>query len=228
MFPPDSGVVISGSIPILQQDSWVEAPVVIQATLVPNNLVQIGAFTGVYGGKLGHCRIGRYCSIAPGVDISSDQHPNDWLSTSMLQYVNNVHGWGEWLVKNGYEYNKPVKKFISNAPVTIGNDVWIGQGVFIKSGVTIGDGAIIAAHSVVTRDVEPYAIVAGVPAKTLRSRFDDELVKRFLEIKWWNYNIMSLPQIDFSSPISALKEIENAIAREIVQPLSGVRFSFAY
>lgn len=146
----------------------------------------------------------------------------------MMQCVDNVHEWGDWLVKNGYEYNKPVKRFISNAPVTVGNDVWIGQGVFIKSGVSIGDGAIIAARSVVTRDVEPYAIVAGVPAKRLRSRFDDELVKRFLDIKWWNYNIMSLPQIDFSSPISALEEIENAMAKGIVQPLSGVRFSLAW
>lgn len=72
--------------------------------------------------------------------------------------------------------------------MTIGNDVWIGSNVTIMSGVTIGDGAAIAANSTVTRDVDPYAIVAGNPARLLRRRFDPETIERLLEVAWWNWS----------------------------------------
>ena len=72
-------------------------------------------------------------------------------------------------------------------PVVIGNDVWIGDSAYIKAGVQIGSGAIIGAHAVVTKDVAPYAIVAGIPAHELRKRFDDGIIKKLLEIKWWDW-----------------------------------------
>ncbi|SEJ14337.1 transferase hexapeptide (six repeat-containing protein) [Azotobacter beijerinckii] len=217
--PQMSGVTIS-TLPELHKDSFFEPPCVIHATLAPHNLIQVGAFSGVYGGKVGHSIIGRYCSIAPGVDIASDQHPTDWLSSSMVQYVSNIHGWGSWLKEQGYAYNPSCKNFDSNSPVTIGNDVWIGQGVFIKSGVKIGDGAIIAAHSVVLHDIPPYAICAGVPAKVKRLRFDEKLIDRLLTVRWWDYNITGLEQIDFSSPQKALDTIESAIANNTLLPYS--------
>jgi acetyltransferase-like isoleucine patch superfamily enzyme len=220
------GVNIIGTVPPLDSRSWVEAPVVIQATLAPNNIIQVGAFTGVYGGRLGHCKIGRYCSIAYGVDIASDQHPVDWLSSSMLQYVDDIHGWGTWLRQNGHEYHSPTQSFNSNAMVEIGNDVWIGQGVFIKSGVKIGDGAIIAAHSVVTTDVQPYAIVAGVPAHIKRYRFESLTINKLLNLKWWNYNITALDKLDFSNISSVINRLSTAIEHHEIGLLNLPKYNF--
>ncbi|WNY88749.1 CatB-related O-acetyltransferase [Leclercia adecarboxylata] len=216
---PD-GLVLPPNIPELHPESSFELPVCIQATLAHKNKIEIGAFTGIYGGKVGHCVIGRYCSIASGVDIASDQHPTDWLSSSMVQYVPNIHGWGDWLKRNEHKYTEPKGRFLSNSPVHIGNDVWIGQGVFIKSGVNIGDGAVIAAHSVVVNDIPPYAIAAGVPAKVKKYRFSNEIINRLLEIKWWNYNILSINDIDFSDIEKTLLIIEEKIKSNTLTPFN--------
>lgn len=222
----DVGTVLPARIPQLTSDSWFENPVVIHANLAPNNSIKVGAFSGVYGGKVGHCRIGRFCSIAPGVDIASDQHPMDWLSSSMMQYVPNIHGWGDWLKSKGYKYKTPAKGFDSNSPVTIGNDVWIGQGVFIKSGVTIGDGCVIAAHSVVVKDLPPYSICAGVPCRVIKPRFSEDIIERLIAIKWWNYNILGLEDIDFSNIEGALEKIELSKANGELELLSLTKNQF--
>lgn len=222
--PRETGIIVAGKIPPLHPESWLEPPIVIQATIAPMNLIQIGAFTGIYGGKIGHCRIGRYCSIAPGVDIASDQHPIDWLSSSMIQYVPNVHGWGEWLKEVGEDYIEPSDRFSSNSPVTIGNDVWIGQGVFIKSGITIGDGAVIAAHSVVISDIPPYTIAAGVPAKVKRLRFSDEIIEKLIALQWWNYNILKIPKVNFKDVNSAIDTISEAVSSGIVARYAPNKF----
>lgn len=78
---------------------------------------------------------------------------------------------------------------LGKGDVMIGNDVWIGYGATILSGVTIGDGAVVAARAVVTRDVEPYAIVAGNPARVVRKRFDDDTIRALLQIRWWDWPV---------------------------------------
>lgn len=89
---------------------------------------------------------------------------------------------------NGTHHSWTNEELYYTAPnVKIGNDVWIGYGVTIVNNVTVGDGAVIAAGSVVTKDVPPYAIVGGVPAKTIRYRFDEEVCKILLELEWWNF-----------------------------------------
>ena len=95
--------------------------------------------------------------------------------------------------------------------VEIGNDVWIGEGACIVSGVKIGDGAVIGAHAVVTKNVEPYSIVAGVPAKEIRKRFDDTVIHKLLELKWWDWSEDKLKKYgnSFSSPDVLLKDLEN-------------------
>jgi acetyltransferase-like isoleucine patch superfamily enzyme len=207
---PD-GLVINLNNVVLDDRSTFELPVVIQCTFSNLHEIHVGCFTGIYGGKIGHCTIGRYCSIAPAVDIASDQHPTDWLSSSMVQYVDNIHGWGDWIKRNGDNYYPPVNKFHSNEPVTIGNDVWVGQGVFIKSGVKIGDGAVIAAHSVVTKDVPSFAIVAGVPATVKKYRFDEDTIERIKQIEWWNYNISGIKSISFNNISSSLDLLSKLI-----------------
>lgn len=109
-------------------------------------------------------KIGKYCSIGYGVDIGMFEHPTNMVSTSPKIYD---------------EFD-----CIKSIPI-IGNDVWVGSKATVLQGVKIGDGAIIAAGAVVTKDVPPYAIVGGVPAKIIKYRFNKEIIKKLLEIKWW-------------------------------------------
>ncbi|MGZ3493881.1 MAG: CatB-related O-acetyltransferase [Thermodesulfobacteriota bacterium] len=119
--------------------------------------------------------IGRYCSIGTNVFIFlGSEHRVDWVSTYPFPFF-----WPEAKSIQGHPSTK--------GDVVIGNDVWIAFGTTILSGVAIGDGAAIGACSVVARDIPPYAIVAGNPAQVIRYRFDDETIRKLLEIKWWNW-----------------------------------------
>ena len=103
-------------------------------------------------------------------------------------------------------------------PCEIGNDVWIGDNVFIKSGVKIGDGAVVGAGAVVTKDVPPYAVVVGVPARVIKYRFDEKTIAELLELKWWDLDaqiVKSLPFRDVGLCIEKLKEIRSAATPKI-------------
>lgn len=120
-----------------------------------------------FGGKV---KIGRYCQIGRDVAFHPTNHPTEFLTT----YINQQLFSGE------------LKKLKQEKPITIGNDVWIGHGVIVLAGVKVGDGAILAAGAIVTKDVDPYTIVAGNPAKPLRKRFSDGIIEELLELSWWN------------------------------------------
>jgi len=122
-------------------------------------------------------KIGKFCSIAEGVNIFlGGEHRTDWVTTYPFS-VRFPH--------LGPFSGHPATK----GDVVIGNDVWIGFGATILSGITIGDGAVVAAQSLIGRDVRPYEIVGGNPAKRIRRRFDDDTVKKLLEIAWWYWDI---------------------------------------
>lgn len=122
-------------------------------------------------------RIGKYCSIAGGVTILlGGNHRPDWVTT----YPFNVL----WPHVAGHIQGHPATK----GDVIIGNDVWIGLGASILSGVTIGDGAVIGAYAVVAKNVPPYAIVVGNPAKVVKFRFDESTIEQLLTIAWWDWS----------------------------------------
>jgi acetyltransferase-like isoleucine patch superfamily enzyme len=120
--------------------------------------------------------IGNYCSIAGGCVFDSGfGHNTRFVTTYPLNH----------LMRNcGHLTGHPVWK----GDIVVGNDVWIGEDCIIMSGVTIGDGAVIGARSIVTKDVPPYAVAVGSPARISRKRFTDEQVNRLLKIKWWNWS----------------------------------------
>lgn len=121
--------------------------------------------------------IGNYCSIANDVMIGLGKHPLDFFSTSPLFYRKNNPLRLEVISEN--------KNFEEYKPIEIGSDVWIGAKVIIMDGISIGHGAVVAAGAVVTKDVPPYAIIGGVPAKIIKYRFSDEKIENFLQSKWW-------------------------------------------
>lgn len=121
--------------------------------------------------------IGNFCSISANVTILlAGGHDTSWVSTWPIREVFGLPG--------QYEQT-PVYR----GPTVIGNDVWIGREAVILDGITIGDGAVIGMRAVVTKDVRPYAVVAGVPAKEIRRRFTDEQVDALLEIAWWDWPV---------------------------------------
>jgi acetyltransferase-like isoleucine patch superfamily enzyme len=144
--------------------------------------IRIGAYTyGVdntsvlFFKRSDRVSIGKYCSFAPDVRIvASGEHNFNAVSTFPFSL---------YVLGKSKEIDTYTK-----GPVVVGNDVWAGYGATILSGVNIGDGAVIAAGSVVVRDVPPYAIVSGVPAKVLRYRFSSGIIEELLRIEWWDWD----------------------------------------
>lgn len=124
--------------------------------------------------------IGKFCSIAAGASFI--MNGGNHLTTSISSYPFAIFGagWTDAMESRNYP---------SKGDTIVGNDAWIGHNATIMPGVNIGDGAIIAAHAVVTKDVNPYTIVGGNPAKMIKKRFDESMILKLLDIKWWNWPI---------------------------------------
>lgn len=117
--------------------------------------------------------VGKYCSIASGVEFITGDHALNRVSTFPLRY----------LLLPGQE-NTDAR---CRGPIAVGNDVWIGWRSLILANVRIGDGAVVAAGSVVTRNVDPYTVVAGAPARIIKKRFSDSQIEELLKIRWWDW-----------------------------------------
>lgn len=143
--------------------------------------------------------IGKFSSIGPEVLIGLGKHPTNFISTNPVFYSN--------ATRHGSLFSEK-QLFEEYDSCSIGNDVWIGARAIILDGITIGDGAIIAANSVVTKDVEPYSIVGGVSAKFIKYRFSEEKIKELENMKWWDWSADKIKmnidlfqkKIDSSSP----------------------------
>lgn len=158
-----------------------------------NSRVEIGRFTYGYQhlnilqwGEGAGLSIGAFCSIADNITIFlGGNHRTDWITTFPFGHIyQDILGGGEIV-------GHPA----TNGNVCIGNDVWIGRGVTVMSGVNIGDGAVIATGSVVVKDVAPYQIVGGNPARPIKSRFDDEIIALLLRLQWWTLPVEDIKTI---------------------------------
>ncbi len=124
--------------------------------------------------------IGKFCSIAAHTRINPGNHPLSRVALHHFTYRASRYGFGD----DETEFFQ----WRSEKPVTIGHDVWLGHGAIILAGVTIGNGAAIGAGAVVTKDVEPYAIVVGNPARELRKRFSDDVIAGLESLCWWDWS----------------------------------------
>lgn len=141
---------------------------------VVNSSMAKYSFCG-YDCEIINCSIGSYCSIANNVIIGGATHPMRWVSMSPVFY------YGRDSIKKKFsEFHRDQEK-----RTIIGHDVWIGHGAHIKQGVTIGTGAVVGMGAVVTKDVPPYAIVGGNPARVIKMRFEEDIIQRLLKSEWW-------------------------------------------
>jgi len=201
----------------LPRHTVIEAPSSLKWTTY-DYLLELGAFSYQVSGYCFGAKIGRYCSFGEEVQIGRQNHPTGWISTSPAFYL------GDRLFDLGKNFtgaeNYHSYKFTFPGPATkarittIGNDVWIGHGAYISAGVTIGDGAIVGAHSVVTKDVPPYAVVAGNPAQIRKWRVQPQFVSPLLRLRWWRYAPWQLDHLDpsdihgFIAGLQQMKDVE--------------------
>lgn len=153
-----------------------------------------------YDCEIINCDIGSFCSIANNVKIGGGVHPMEWVSMSPVFYE------GRDSVKAKFSEHKRNPSLRT----TIGHDVWIGQSVIVKQGITIGTGAVVGMGSIVTKNVAPYSIVAGSPAREIKKRFDEGTIQKLLKSQWWNFTDKELVHYApyFKEPYNFLKEFE--------------------
>lgn len=163
-----------------------QAPYNDRLVLIDGKKISVGKFT--YGFERTrifrwdeNCEIsiGRYCSIAYGLKLFCGGNHNKSLITT--------YPFGK-MFTDIYKCHLSDSILLSNGNIVIGNDVWIGRDVTIMSGITIGDGAIIAANSHVVKNVEPYSVYGGNPAKLIKYRFSNDIIERLQRIKWWQFD----------------------------------------
>lgn len=164
--------------------------------------VKMGRYSYIGSGFIyPNTTIGRFCSIGINVVIGLGSHPLDWLSTSSVQY-------------NAAEFSKITdiktnNKYSEDKETIIKNDVWIGTNACIMAGVVINDGAVVGTGAVVTKDVPPYAIVVGVPARIIRYRFEPNIIEKLLKSKWWEKDFSELKELPFNDINSCLAILNN-------------------
>lgn len=168
--------------------------------------------------------IGRYCSIASNVRIMSSQHPLTRFTTSPVTIPGEIVGkswdFDEKASTGGFTQVPFNQHKSSDTKVMIENDVWIGQDVLLKAGVCIGTGSVVAAGAVVTKDVPPYAIVGGVPAKVIRYRFSQETRAKLLNLKWWDYPVWNCSTISGDETIEGfIDKFSNWRDRESIEAI---------
>jgi len=179
--------------------------------LYMNRYAQIGpdVTVGKYSGMNEHTYIARatmgaFCAIGARTAINPFNHPTNWLSIHEFQYHPNAYDWvNEYKAMDRLERTPDMFK-----TVTIGNDVWMGHNVNVMSGINVGDGAVIAAGGVVTKDVPPYAVVAGVPATVKRYRFSEDIIVRLQRSRWWDLELSQLSGLPFNDIERCLDDIE--------------------
>lgn len=191
---------------------------ILQGGVLPKAM---GAFSYTFSRCDIDMEIGRYTSIARGVGAMGSAHPDDWASSHPFSHnPAPLRGIRSYL-KDIDAKSFPVWDFErGDQTIRIGHDVWIGAEAMLKRNITIGHGAIIGTRSLVTKDVPPYAIVGGAPARIIRYRFDEALIERLLASEWWRYGPDVVQALDVRRPATFLDRLADKVAHGEIQPLS--------
>ncbi|MBW5808785.1 MULTISPECIES: CatB-related O-acetyltransferase [Burkholderia] len=183
-----------------------EGPIEIEefASFKTDHLYSNGSFSYAYSYLPLDTKVGRYCSIAYGISSLGNSHPLHYVSGH--PFLIDGGEWHEMARRNGSDWDVILPHERHYGPIEIGSDCWIGSGVRIKGGVKIGNGSVIAAGSIVTKDVPPFTMVAGVPAKVVKTRFSEKVTEMMLETEWWNYAYWDMKGLAFDKPEKFVNE----------------------
>ena len=176
---------------------------------VCDSTVGIATYVGA-SSNLANCIIGNFCSISQKVNVIVGTHPtSSYLSTHPAFFSTRKQSGFTFASNNDFEEFKYADEK-QKKTVVIENDVWIGYGVNILQGITIGNGAIVASNALVTKDVPPYSIVGGVPAKIIKYRFQEDEITKLLKIQWWNkdWGWIKSNASKFANPSQFLREYD--------------------
>jgi acetyltransferase-like isoleucine patch superfamily enzyme len=219
------GLDFYGSNRPIADDFCFEPPCSIKFTIIEQGC-SLGAFSYIVSGYLCGVAIGRYCSFGENIQIGRQNHPMHWLSTSPFLYLNNKD---ILAIDPKFDENILTEVPIYPEPATqlkktiIKNDVWVGHGAIINAGITIENGAVIAAGSVVTKDVPAYAIVGGNPAKLIRYRFSADVIEQLQKYQWWQYSpeqIKNLPLHDMNLIAAQFEELTSTMVAHTSETIS--------
>ncbi|MEH7230066.1 CatB-related O-acetyltransferase [Bacillus safensis] len=182
----------------------------------------MGAFSSSNSALPINTIVGRYSSLAHNIDRLFGNHPTNRFTTSMLTYDNKVTAFNDYLTEAGNSFGTVSNSIANSSAIVIGNDVWVGQDVrFSSTGITVGDGAVIAAGSIVTKDVPPYAIVGGTPAKLIKFRFPPHIIQKLMNLKWWQYAFGDFTTVKADDNIEVfIDKVTALIESDVIKPFT--------
>lgn len=190
----------------------------------PGRFASLGAFTYTRSSFPSSVIVGRYCALASGISVMGTTHPMYRLSCCGFDYSKSAP-FGQFLADHPSSFTPTaMPREINRMAITIEDDVWIGDDVLLARKVHIGQGAVIAARSIVTKDVPPYAIVAGSPATIRKYRFPPTMVERLLASEWTDYAFTDFGEMDTTNPTVFLEQFEAAKAAGTITPYPRQRF----
>ena len=202
----DAGVNV-----MLHADTVYEPPLALPHGLDTGGPFAMGAFSYSFTRLSRQVeQVGRYCSFAGATNFGAAEHPTDRLSTSSFTYDPHFPIFKDFAASNGSFEVRNVPMEQRHRGIVVENDVWIGSFAYIRGGVRLGTGCIVGTGAVVTKDVPPYAIVAGNPARVRRYRFDDKTIERLLASKWWRYKFTDFSTLNVTNVGGFLDRLKQA------------------
>jgi acetyltransferase-like isoleucine patch superfamily enzyme len=193
------------------------------AFLTGDTLYSLGAYSYSASALPPRAQVGRYCSLGGGIEYLGGSHPLDFLSSSPFFYEQRKRLFTKTLADAGLEPRAVDTASLHRSLGVIAHDIWIGTGAMIGWNLTVGVGAVVAARAVVTKDVEPYAVVAGNPARVIRKRFPDPVIERLLASRWWDYSFTDFYDLPFTDPVRFLDDFEVRRDSGALKPLAPPR-----
>ena len=212
----------------IEDDFFMESNCLYTVSSFDKTLPKMGMYSYSASMFSAKTTIGRFCSIASNVEVMSAQHPLTRFTTSPVTIPGEIVGqswdFDEKAQNGGFTQIPFDQKKINETGVTIENDVWIGQNVLLKAGICIGTGAVVSGGAVVTKDVPPYAIVGGVPARIIRYRFSEEISHKLLKLKWWEYPIWNCASLSGNDSIDLfIEKVSTWISQESIEKVQPKR-----